>query len=89
MLIVVCRLANQAAFFHQPVPEGWQGFAYVYEGKGIICGTPALPQVRAVRDCGMLHLITRPFACPVRHVHPHCASLHYNIHLNMHPAPKS
>lgn len=30
--------------FKQEVPEGWNGFAYVYDGEGKICGTKATPE---------------------------------------------
>jgi hypothetical protein len=30
---------GKGANFTQPVPEGWNGFAYVYEGTGEISGT--------------------------------------------------
>jgi len=36
----------------QPVPEGWNGFAYVYEGEGVISGTAARPEHALVLDEG-------------------------------------
>ena len=34
------------------VPEGWNGFAYVYEGAGKVCGTRAAPEQSLVLGPG-------------------------------------
>lgn len=44
------RLAPGGQFTHG-VPAGWNGFAYVYEGSGSVCGTRGAPQqVRTSAD---------------------------------------
>ncbi|EFJ46046.1 hypothetical protein VOLCADRAFT_81996 [Volvox carteri f. nagariensis] len=42
-LLMDVRLAPGASFT-QEVPLGWNGFAYVYDGEGRICGTRAQPE---------------------------------------------
>lgn len=51
-LLLDCRLSKHAAAFRQPVPEDFNGFMYVYEGSGSICGTKASPETTLVMGPG-------------------------------------
>ncbi|PNH12230.1 Pirin-1 [Tetrabaena socialis] len=57
-LLMDVRLAA-GANFTQEVSQGWNGFAYIYEGGGKVCGTKAQPEQTMVLGPGDHVVATR------------------------------